>query len=249
MCWYRPNHEVDYDPDYSSLGEIGNLERALDRLQRAYGSNTRFPIWNTEFGYLTTLPKHDNQIEPGGHRYPWVTQSTAAYYLNWAEYISWRDPRLVSFFQYLLRDPLPSLKSNDWGGFASGLLNYNGSKKPTYDAWRLPLYLPVTSAAKGRSLEVWGCARPAVYAALDTGQAQAVQIQFRPSGQRAFSTVQTVALPHASSGGYFDVRVRFASSGSVRLRWDYPSADSSLPYSDPLNPRTVYSRQMAITLR
>ena len=41
-------------------------------------------------------------------------------------------------------------------------MSYYGTKKPTYDAWRLPLYLPVTSARKGQRLQVWGCARPAM---------------------------------------------------------------------------------------
>ncbi|HEV3129143.1 MAG TPA: hypothetical protein VGY32_09185 [Solirubrobacteraceae bacterium] len=246
MRWYQPNREIPSDPDYSSLGEMGNLERALDRLQLVYGSSKRLAIWNTEFGYLTSPPKNDNQIEPGGRRYPWVSQTTAAYYLNWAEYISWRDPRVQSFFQYLMKDPLPALKSNDWGGFASGLLSYNGTPKPGYYAWRMPLYMPVTSTRKGQLLEVWGCARPAVYAARDTGQTQSVQIQLKPSGQPAFSTVQTVSLPR--SGCYFDVRVPFASSGTVRLGWTFPSADPGLTYSDPIASGTAYSREVAISV-
>ena len=104
-----------------------------------YGSHKRFPIYNTEFGYITTPPKHDSK------KTPWVGQAKAAYYLNWAEYISWRNPRLISFSQYLLYDPLPARPGNDWGGFASGLLSYGKHKpKATYAAWRLPLYMPVT---------------------------------------------------------------------------------------------------------
>src|SRR5436309_2188383 len=36
MRWYRPNHEASYDPQYTSLGEIGVLKRTPDRLQRVY---------------------------------------------------------------------------------------------------------------------------------------------------------------------------------------------------------------------
>jgi hypothetical protein len=249
MRWYQPNRERPYDPDYSSLGEMANFERGLDRLQRAYGSHTRFPVWNTEFGYLTSPPKRDDQPDAFGHKYPWVSQATAAYYMNWAEYISWRDSRVRSYFQYLLQDPLPATKATYFGGFASGLLNFNGTRKPGYYAWRLPLYLPVTSTRKGRSLEVWGCARPARLAALDTGQSQSVQIQFKPTGQAAFSTLQTVGLPHASSGCYFDLRVGFPSSGTVRLGWTYPSGDSRLGYFDPLESHTAYSREVSVTVR
>jgi hypothetical protein len=248
MRWYQPNREAIYDPDYSTLGEMQTFERGLDRLQRAYGSGKRYPVWNTEFGYLTSPPKRDNYPDAFGHKYPWISQQTAAYYLNWAEYISWRDPRLMSFMQYLLQDPLPANKSTYFGGFASGLLNYNGTAKPGYAAWRMPLYLPVTSALRGTSLELWGCPRPARFAALDTGAAQTVQIQFRPRGD-AYSTWQTVKLPHAATSCYFDVRVQLPSSGTVRLRWSYPTGDPSLGYFNALNSQTIYSRAVQITLR
>src|SRR5205807_893658 len=138
--------------------------------------------------------------------------NTAAYYLNWAEYISWRDSRIQSFMQFLLADPLPANKASDYGGFASGLLTYGKQRpKPAYAAWRLPLYLPVTTASSGSSLEVWGCVRPAYYANLDTGSpSQTVDIQFQPDSGGAFTTLQTldVSDPH----GYFDTNVVFPSS-------------------------------------
>ena len=72
--------------------------------------------------------------------------------------------------QYLLYDPNPR-KAPEFGGFASGLIFYGGSvRKPAYDAYRLPLFLPVTTAKSARQgLEVWGCVRPAHYARLDSG--------------------------------------------------------------------------------
>jgi hypothetical protein len=246
MRWYPPNTEEQPDPGYSSLAEIGNLERALDRLQRIYGSGTRYPIWDTEFGYITTPPKHDNQYEPSQpHHQPWPTQATAAYYINWAEYISWRNPRIASFSQYLLHDPLPALRSNDWGAFASGLLSYNHAPKATYAAWRLPLFLPVTTAHRGRRLEVWGCARPASYAALDTGEPQSVAIQFEPRSGGGFRTLQTVSIAHPGASCYFDVRVSFPSSGLVRLSWSYPTGDQLFGASSG---KAVFSRQVQLTL-
>ena len=234
--WYPPNVEVHPDPDYSTLAEMPQLERALDRLQRIYGSNTRFPIWNTEYGYITSPPKRKNARDPN----PWVSPSTAAYYLNWAEYISWRDPRIASTMQYLLTDPLPAIRTNDYGGFASGLITFGGQPKATYDAYRLPLFLPVTSTQRGRSLEVWGCARPAKVASRDTGDPQLVAIQFQANSRGAFTTLQNLAItdPH----GYFDTRVVFPSSGRVRISWSYPPVDA---YSQPT---PVYSRMVQITV-
>jgi hypothetical protein len=240
MRWYPPNREAQPDPNYSTLGEIRLFERALDHLVRVYGSGTRFPIYDTEFGYITSPPKHRNQ-------YPWLPVATAADYLNWAEYIHWHDPRIESYNQFLLEDPLPALSSNDWGGFASGIETYHGAPKPTYDAWRMPLYLPVTSTRAGHGLEVWGCARPSHYAILDTGLPETLGVQFQPTGGGAFTTVYTATVTRASDC-YFDARVAFPASGTVRLAWTYPSLDPGLGNFDPASPRTVYSRSVQITV-
>jgi hypothetical protein len=250
MRWYPPNDERDPSPNYTSLGQIGQLERAIDRLQRVYGSRNRMSIWNTEFGYITTPPKHDKQYEPiSPHYYPWVTQATAAYYDNWADYISWRDPRIASFFQYLLYDPLPSTKVTDWGGYASGLVSFNQIPKPGYAAWRMPLYLPRTTARRGQSLEVWGCVRPTRYAILDTSRSQKVAIQLQPSSGADWKTIRMLTEARADQSCYFDVRVKFPSSGMVRLAWDYPVQDPQLGYFDPLQPHSVVSRSVKIKLR
>ncbi len=242
MRWYPPNREKFPDPNNTSLGQIGNLTRSLDRLNRVYGSHKRFPIYNTEFGYITTPPKHDTK------KTPWVGQAKAAYYLNWAEYISWRNPRIISFSQYLLYDPLPARPDTDWGGFASGLLSYGKHKpKATYAAWRLPLYLPVTSARRGRSLEVWGCARPAPYARTDTGAANPVEIQFQRNSRGKFTTLRTVAVNDPK--GYFDLHMKFPGNGTVRLAWTYPASDQLLGYFDPLKPHAIFSRSQRISLR
>jgi hypothetical protein len=250
MRWYAPNHELNPDPtngsptaDYTTLGVIGNLSRALDRLQRVYGSHTRFPIYDTEFGYITSPPKRSP--DPGSHgKVLYVSSATAAYYMNWAEYISWRNPRVRSFAQYLLYDPLRPLKSNDWGGFASGLLSWNGVPKATYDAWSLPIYVPVTSARPGQPLQVWGCVRPAQFGAHDTGATQTAQIQFAQTASGPFTTIQNVTLGN-SGGCYFDVPVTFPTSGTVRLSFGYPLDDPLLmPDSDQ-----VVSRSIRVTLR
>ncbi|MBV8955243.1 MAG: hypothetical protein JO179_13985 [Solirubrobacterales bacterium] len=235
--WSPPPVEAHPDPDYASLAYIGTVERTLDRLQRMYGSRVRFPIWNTEYGYITSPPKLKTNSQP------YIAPNLAAYYLNWAEYISWRDPRIKSFTQYLLADPLPAKKSTDYGGFASGLLTYGYREKPTYGAFRMPLYLPVTSMRRGRSVEVWGCARPAHWSMLDAPDIpDPVKIEFRPASGRAFKTLRTLNL--ADPHGYFDVRVSFPSSGTVRLSWTYPSADPLLSPG-----RTIYSRSVALTIK
>ena len=92
-----PNVPTSIEPDYADLPALPNLERTLDRLQGLYGSSEHFPLYSTEFGYQTNPPEKIARA---------VSVSTAALYLNWAEYISWRDPRIRSYDQYLLSDPV-----------------------------------------------------------------------------------------------------------------------------------------------
>jgi hypothetical protein len=227
-----PTKDISTDPDFASFPDIPNLERALDRVNRAYGSGTRYPIYNDEYGYITHPPASSD----------WVSPTTAAYYLNWAEYLSYRNPRVRSYMQYLLYDPPPV---NGNGGFASGLLTSRGVQKPTYSAYRLPLYMPVTSAKAGSNLEVWGDARPAHVAELDTTTAQSVQIQFQRGSRGAFTTINTVKITNSS--GYFDIHMKFHASGTVRLIWTYPKVDIFLPIASL--GATVFSRHVQITLR
>ena len=212
-----PNEPTPDEPDFTELAAISRLEATLDRLQRIYGSTTKFPIWSTEFGYQTTPP--DPQAGT-------VTPEKAAYYLNWAEYLTWLDPRIKSYDQYLLQDPVT-------GVFATGLETAAGKPKPGLDAYRMPLYLPVTTQAKHHPLDVWGCVRPAPNAARSTHRTQYVQIQYRPP-RGDFRTVRQV--PVTGRYGYFEIRETFPASGSVRLTWKYPHAPP------------IFSRTVAITL-
>jgi len=236
-----PTEASSTDPDFTEFSELPRLAGALDRLQRIYGSGRRFPIYNTEYGYITNPPNNS-----ASH---FVSPGTAAYYINWAEYLSWRSGRIASAMQYLLYDPNP-LRAPEFGGFASGLISYTGTPKPGYGAYRMPLFLPSTSARRGQRLEVWGCVRPAHFAALDTGQTpQQVQIQFQRGSQGAFATLRAVTVTNAR--GYFDLGMAFPASGSVRLAWSYPPNDPLLTPSlaDPGAADTVYSRTVKVTVR
>jgi hypothetical protein len=197
--------------DYAKFQDLGNLEQLLDRVNRVYGSHKKFPVYNTEYGYITN-PPHRGYVSP----------AKAASYINWAEYLSWKNSRLVSYMQYLLTDPPAT--AGVYQGFASGLEFANGKPKATLPAYEMPLYLPKTSVRKGQSAEVWGEARPAHFMNLDSRQKQSVAIQFQPHGRGVYTTVETVR-----SNGYFDVHVKFPSGGNVRLSYTYPKTDPFLP--------------------
>jgi hypothetical protein len=219
------------------MGQLGNLTSALDRLQHIYGSSHKFPIYNTEYGYQTSPPKLHYDPKAKGYN---VSLAQAAEYINQAEYISYKNPRVQSYDQYLLEDPAKPSPSNDYGSYASGLETWNGKLKPSYDAYRMPLWLPKTSPSAGQSIEVWGGARPAPFASLDTGGApQTVAIQFEPSGGSTFTTVSTVTLTNPS--GYFDTQVAFPGAGTVQLAYTYPAMDMLMSPGT-----TIYSRAVTI---
>jgi hypothetical protein len=204
-------------PDYADFPKLPKLEATLDRVNRIYGSNTQFPLYSTEYGYKTNPPYAAG-----------VDLKHAAAYLNEAEYLSWRNPRIASWDQYLLADPAV-------GNFATGLEFLNTKPKPfVYDAFRMPVYLPVASAEKGQSLEVWGCVRPAHFTGLDKGKTTVVQIQFKQSGARSYKTIKPVTVDDAD--GYFDTRVTPPASGTLQLSWAYPGGP------------TIHSRPVSVTV-
>lgn len=237
-----PNRTNSPDPSYASLSQLPQMASTLARVLRAYRFRARLPIWNTEYGYVTNPPNSS------AHN---VSPATQAYYLNWAEYLSWRNPAVRSFSQYLLEDPNPTVGTPEYGGFASGLLFFGGRPKPSYDAWRLPIYLPRTTARAGHPLMVWGCVRPAYYAAVDTHQPQRAYIEFKPRGGASWTTLRTLTFNGPNC--YFYVPVKPPSSGIVRLVYSYPPGDPRLyptvqsAYLDPLTP--AVSRTVAVAIK
>ena len=201
------------DGDWVTLADLPRLEGSLDRIQRVYGSHKRFPIYLTEYGLETNPPQPLFQLTP----------AQQAVYLNQSEYMAWRDPRVQTLSQYLLADAPPG-GGSPISSFASGLEFINGKAKPSFAAYRLPIWMPSVRVERGHSLEVWGCVRPA---------------KRYPSG--AIGSVLILLNGHAvrsvkitNPAGYFDVRVTFPRSGTVRLAWTYPQGP------------TVYSRTVAI---
>jgi hypothetical protein len=219
------------DPNSATFSQLGGLERTLDAVGRVYGSRRRYPIYSDEFGYITRPPQSA----------PYVSPTRAAYYLNWSEYVSWRNPRLVSFAQYLLDDPSGRGTKS---GFASGLLTFGDHPKATFYAFRLPLYLPHTRARRGQPLEVWGDARPASALNLEAAR-PVVAIELQAHSRGPFRTIRTV--PITNRKGYFDVRQRFTATGKVRLSYVYPNDETLLP--DHLAGSTVNSRPVQIVVR
>jgi hypothetical protein len=243
--WYPPNSEqyssCSHNSLCASLGDIGDLVNAIAKVQQAYGSHYRPQVDSTEYGYKTDPPL-PYYYHKGGTSYYNVPVNTAADYMNWAEYISWKNPQIGSYNQYLLQDP-ESTQYNNYQPYASGLETFTGQEKPTYDAFLLPLFLPTTKFSANHKLEVWGDARPAHLVDIqDPGTHQTVQIQFEAKGTSTFRTLAT--QPITNSEGYFDTHMSFPGSGTVRLIYTYPASDLQLAPGT-----TAYSRDVSVTER
>jgi hypothetical protein len=236
-----PTH-IDFPtPDGVEFAEIPHLITGLDRLQqlytplhkkckkshkngkksckRVYGRYKQMAAYNTEYSYQTGYASADNEAQ----------------YINWAEYLSYKNQRISSYDQYELKDV-------SW--FHTGLINLDGSLRPSFYSFRLPVWLPVTSTRRRRAIEVWGNARPAYFARLDTGKPQTVWIQWAPGSSGQFRTIKGV---RTNAFGYIDKQVKFPGSGQVRLAWQYPPGDSGL--QDPLDASPwIYSRATNVSV-
>jgi hypothetical protein len=194
------------DPLWTDLASISNLENGLATDLRAYGSSRQFSIWNTEFGYWASPPGRQacRGATPSDCDLP---PATAARYENWAEYISYANPRIASFAQYQLHEPAV-------GNWVDGLLARNGTPEPAYAAFEVPLFMPRTVTRSAGALTVWGDVRAAAVLQASSAFAPTVEIQFkaRAGSWRTLKTV-TVSNPR----GYFSTSVSFGQSGSVRL--------------------------------
>lgn len=187
-------------PEYDdvTIGVLSRLERALDLAARAGAIRSGMPIYLTEFG-----------VQSKPNRYLGVSPAKQAEEDALAEYIAWRNPRVVAFSQYLLRDDPTGGKpgSSVHGGrvgFQTGLEYFNGSPKPLYFAWPVPLV--VSKAGHGFSL--WGLVRPAM------GSTK-VTILVKTRGSRKYRVLKTATT---NSLGYWNFTSTVAGV-DWKVRW------------------------------
>jgi hypothetical protein len=210
---YYFHHPPSYtapNQNFVPLSDLGRLEHGLDRAFAAYGVHRQLPIYITEYGYETNPPNPRQNVTP----------AQQAEYLNEADYIAWRDPRVRSVAQFLLYDSRPNTaypRSNlkYWDTFQTGLLFANGTQKPAFSAYRLPIWIPSPRSAPRTRTFIWGQVRPGPH-----DVPQHVAIQWRPSRGR-FKTLATIAFEQPE--GYFTTRQRLPGAGSVRTAWRTPS--------------------------
>ncbi len=197
------------DRNFAPLADLSRVEAALDQAFTAYGVSRKLPLYLTEYGYETNPPDPFRGVAP----------TRQSLYLNQAQYLAAQDPRVRSLAQFLLYDsaPNPAFKPSSpgyWNTFQTGLLFQDGTHKPAFNAYRLPIFVPRPVASAGSSLLVWGMLRSA-----PNGTRQQALIQWRPvrGGYRTLAAVSTT-----DPSGFLTAHVSLPGSGALRIAWTAP---------------------------
>jgi hypothetical protein len=205
---YTPRFGPRFRPanaDNVTIGVIARLEKALDRAAHAHALAAHLPIYVSEFG-IQSYPDHQSGV-------PLAVQSD---YRSLAEYMAYKDRRIASFSQYLLRDDATLTGST--GHFESGLFLFEGgTPKPSLVSFRLPL---VVVQGHGGGGTLWGLVRPA------HGTPGTLTVQFADHGG-AWTTLATQSYP---GSGYWTRRVREPKGRAWRVVW---TAADGTTYSGP----------------
>jgi hypothetical protein len=143
--FFRPPNRDDV-----TIGSLSRLNRALARAGRAGAVRAALPLWLTEFG-IQSLP--DRQVG--------VPETRQAEFLALSERLARRNPRVVSFSQYLMRDSTAvagtTAAATRHPGFETGLRTSSGHPKRALRGFRLPL----VALRGGPQTTLWGFVRGA----------------------------------------------------------------------------------------
>ena len=211
------------DTDKLPVAATGRLTSTLRRLvaggQLAAANAT---VYMTEYGYETNPPDPEAPFSP----------AQQGRLLAWAEYLATRDPGVVMWPQFQLRDcpgdPAgPRMRA--YGDWQTGLLNADGTPKPAYHEYRTPGFAACRRRGNRRWIEVWGHVR-------GTQQPANVQVQVRTRGavvaaaEGGWRTVasstrarlpgaQAAQAPQISAGAATTRLIRWRRGLQVRLHW------------------------------
>jgi hypothetical protein len=191
--------------DNVTIGVLSRLSAALNRAAAVHAIPSGLPIYLTEFG-----------VQSFPNKFLGVSAAQQAEFDAISEHIAYNNPRVAAFSQYLLKDdPLGGAPGSSarggYVGFQTGLEYVNGSPKPLFSGWPIPL----TVSKSGHRFSLWGLVRPA------TG-ATKVTVLVRPKGSKRYRTLKTVttnslgfwSFSSSTQGAYW--RVRWTSPAGVK---------------------------------
>jgi hypothetical protein len=201
--------------NWVTVFNLPTIEKQLNRIFSSYGKRRAggVPLYLTEYGYESRPPN------------PFVKNTTAqqATWLNQGEYMAYNYSYVRAFNQFELVDSPPN-KAQKPGSYAywttsfqTGLLFNNLTPKPSFAAFRIPIFLPTPQ--HGSRVVVWGQLRPANH----RGN-QVATIQFQRLGSRSYRRLKVVSTRNRE--GFLVTRVGIPGPGFVRIAWRNPGTGS-----------------------
>jgi hypothetical protein len=181
-----PRRETPWGGGCSSCKTLtmATLDRLVTEVDRNFGPKR---IWLTEYGYQTNPPD----------RLLGVSKSLQARYLAEASLRAYVTPRVDMLIQFLVQDE-PIL-----GRWQSGLLTVDGTPKPSFYAFSLPLS---QVSRRGDRTVLWGQVRPRFGAQV-----------YRLEVQRAGRWTWAGAAARTSAGGFFQRVVQAGAGARFRI--------------------------------
>lgn len=162
----------DAQPKDTDKLPVASTPRLMKTLRKLVAGGRIEPanatVYMTEYGYETNPPDPLAVFSP----------QQQGRLLAWAEYLATRDPGVVMWPQFQLRDrpgDPAGPKMRPYGDWQTGLLNADGTTKPGYHEYRTPAFAACRVSAKRRWIEVWGRVRGAELPA-------SAQVQVRTRG-------------------------------------------------------------------
>ena len=158
---HTPDYSDKRNPDNAGIGDLGRLSKLLNRLaaMRRIDPKVR-ELYLTEFGYESNPP---DPIKP-------FSPQEQARFINWSEYLAWKNPQVKMFPQFLLKDmgtvsaEAAARGKREYGDWQSGLYFVDGSPKPAASTFPLALHVDCTTMGKKKKssklLVIWGHLRP-----------------------------------------------------------------------------------------
>ncbi|HEX6459626.1 MAG TPA: hypothetical protein VF032_11965 [Thermoleophilaceae bacterium] len=173
-----------------TLSTLSRLTKVLKAGAHGHAIRSGLPVYFTEYGIQSNPPDRQFGASP----------TKQAMYLNQADYIAYKNKSIRSVAQYELFD------DGNVALFNTGLLFHSGAPKPSFDAYRLPVW----ATKKKSKTSLWLWVRPA------GGSPQQVQIQHDTG-----SGFQTVGTKTTNSRGFATV-TESGTSGRWRIAWTGP---------------------------
>jgi hypothetical protein len=188
--------------DSVTIASLSRLSNALNLAARARAIPGGVAIYLTEFG-----------VQSKPNKFEGVSPAKQAEYDAIAEHMAYDNPRVAAFSQYLLKDDPLSGRLTDsaiggFVGFQTGLEYVNGTRKPLYNGFPVPL----TVTKRGHGFSLWGLIRPT------TGVTKAT-VLVKLKGARGYRTLKTVTT---NSAGYWTLH-SFTKGVTWRVRWVSPA--------------------------